>query len=248
LVILIPWVVRNIILSGYLIYPFPYIDLFNVDWKLPYQYVIAEKLGNHGWARLPGPHWRESLDMSLSEWIPKWLDWVSYRFKITIIATFLAMLIYIPIAMLRLRRQTGWTNTREILYLIGCIGVIYWFTNAPDPRFGWGFIFIAFIIPVAPLIQQIVVRFKAASRLCMLSILILYILNQSYISIRSMPKTIDIFFSPVPYPIEELWSERIGNIAFYGARTGFCWDAPITVYTYFERSDIPKRRQLAEWI
>ena len=31
LAIVIPWIARNIILSGYLVYPFPYIDLFNVD-------------------------------------------------------------------------------------------------------------------------------------------------------------------------------------------------------------------------
>lgn len=126
--------------------------------------------------------------MSLSEWIPKWLDWVNYRYKIPIIATFLGMLVYIPMMALRSRKQARSTNTSEILYLIGCIGVIYWFSNAPDPRFGWGFIFIAFIIPVGPLIQQIVVQFKAASRLCMLSMLILYILNQSHISICSLPK------------------------------------------------------------
>jgi hypothetical protein len=136
LIVVIPWIARNIILSGYLIYPFPYIDLFNVDWKLLYQYVIDEKLSTHGWAYLPGSHWRELLDMPLSEWIPKWLDQVHYPYRITVIATFLIMLVYIPIAVLRSSRQTGWTNTREILYLIGCIGVIYWFTNAPDPRFG----------------------------------------------------------------------------------------------------------------
>jgi transposase len=203
------------------------IDLFNADWKIPYQYVIEEKFVNHGWARLSGSHWRDSLDMSLSEWIPRWFDRVYYRYRIVIIMTFLSMLVYIPITALRLRRQRGWTNTREILYLIGCIGVIYWFTNAPDPRFGWGFIFIAFIIPVAPLIQPIVVRFKAVSCLCMLAVLTLHTLNQSYISIQATPKMTSVFFSPVPYPTEELWSERIGNIIFYGARTGDCWDAPL---------------------
>jgi hypothetical protein len=165
--------------------------------------------------------------MSLSEWIPKWLDWVNYRYKIPIIATFLGMLVYIPMMALRLK-QARWMNTSEILYLIGCIGVIYWFSTAPDPRFGWGFIFVAFIIPVVPLIQQIVVQFKAASRLCMLSMLILYILNQSYISIRSLPKNVNIIFSTIPYQTEELEAKLVGDIVIYSPiKTDQCWDAPL---------------------
>jgi hypothetical protein len=228
LIVVIPWIARNIILSGYLIYPFPYIDLFNVDWKLLYQYVIDEKLSTHGWAYLPGSHWRELLDMPLSEWIPKWLDQVHYPYRITVIATFLIMSVYIPIAVLRSSRQTGWTNTREILYLIGCIGVIYWFTNAPDPRYGWGFIFIAFIIPVAPLIEHIVIRFKASSRLCMLSIMILHILNHGYLSIHSLPKNVSIIFSTIPYQTEELKAKLVGDIVIYSPiKTDQCRYIPL---------------------
>jgi len=84
LVILTPWVARNIILSGYLVYPVPQIDLFSVDWKLPYQYVIDEKLATQGWSRLPGPYWRDSLGMELSEWVPKWLGWLPYLYEVTI--------------------------------------------------------------------------------------------------------------------------------------------------------------------
>lgn len=33
--IIAPWIIRNVIISGYLIYPLSSIDLFNYDWKLP---------------------------------------------------------------------------------------------------------------------------------------------------------------------------------------------------------------------
>lgn len=32
-VVLAPWLVRNVLISGWLIYPFAAIDLFSVDWK-----------------------------------------------------------------------------------------------------------------------------------------------------------------------------------------------------------------------
>ena len=34
-VVIAPFLIRNYYLSGYLIYPFPAIDLFDVPWKIP---------------------------------------------------------------------------------------------------------------------------------------------------------------------------------------------------------------------
>ncbi|WP_394336408.1 LIC_10190 family membrane protein [Flavobacterium pallidum] len=39
ILIVIPWLVRNIILTGLLIYPFPLLDLFGFDWKMPLENV-----------------------------------------------------------------------------------------------------------------------------------------------------------------------------------------------------------------
>jgi len=36
LIIMTPFIIRNYYLSGYLAYPFPAVDIFNVDWKIPY--------------------------------------------------------------------------------------------------------------------------------------------------------------------------------------------------------------------
>ena len=38
-VVLAPWLVRNVLISGWLIYPFAAIDLFSVDWKIPASYL-----------------------------------------------------------------------------------------------------------------------------------------------------------------------------------------------------------------
>ena len=43
LLFLTPWIIRNIMLSGYLVYPFTLIDIFNVDWKIPLQDVHIQK-------------------------------------------------------------------------------------------------------------------------------------------------------------------------------------------------------------
>jgi len=43
LAILIPWLIRNVIVSGYLVFPFYQIDLFSFDWKVPQEVAIKEK-------------------------------------------------------------------------------------------------------------------------------------------------------------------------------------------------------------
>lgn len=70
--LLLPWLTRNIILSGYLIYPFPAIDLFDFDWKVSIGNVISEKLAITGWARNPGEGYIEASRMNFWEWFPIW--------------------------------------------------------------------------------------------------------------------------------------------------------------------------------
>lgn len=41
--IVIPWLVRNVIISGYLVYPLYQIDLFSFDWKVPQEVAMKQK-------------------------------------------------------------------------------------------------------------------------------------------------------------------------------------------------------------
>jgi hypothetical protein len=226
LVILIPWVIRNVISSGYLVYPIADVDLFDVDWKLPYDYVVEEKLVAHGWARIPTAQWRESLDMAPWEWIPRWLGWISNHDKIVMIAALVAIVVYIAVIVRRSRGRISRMQTHDLLYFGACLGVLYWFTNAPDLRFGWGFMFIALVMPLVPAVQWLLHRFPLQAGVCLLALLLVYVGRQDYVAARSVSMR-GIVLAPQVYPREPLWSQRIGSIVVNGASTGFCWDAPL---------------------
>ncbi|WP_163265457.1 hypothetical protein [Dysgonomonas sp. 216] len=49
--IVVFWCIRNIIITGYLVYPFPAIDLFDFDWKMPISTVIIQKTYIYEWAK-----------------------------------------------------------------------------------------------------------------------------------------------------------------------------------------------------
>jgi hypothetical protein len=53
ILILTPWITRNVILTGYLVYPLSSIDIFNVDWKIPNERVDIQKNFIKSWAIMP---------------------------------------------------------------------------------------------------------------------------------------------------------------------------------------------------
>ncbi len=83
--VLAPWFARNVVLSGWLIYPFPYIDLFNLDWKAPLKLVILDKRWIEAWARMPGLQPDKVLDHGFYHWWQVWpghkrveITWLAY--------------------------------------------------------------------------------------------------------------------------------------------------------------------------
>ncbi len=239
LIIVVPWVARNIVLSGYLVYPFPRVDLFNVDWKLPYQYVMDEKLATQGWARLPGPNWKESLDMPLSELIPKWFAWLPHQYKLTIAVTTIITLGYLLwiLCNMKQRRLYSLKEPTNIVYLTAFAGTLYWFMMAPEPRYVFGFTFFMCALPIVPLLQRLVVQFPLLSRVLMLVVVLIVLLQNGYLSIRDMAGTADIVLKPAPYPSEELSTKIIDNTVFYSpTKTDQCWYAPLPCTPIFRRN------------
>lgn len=135
-----PFFIRNVILSGYLIYPIP-IDLFSVDWKWQSLYrvnLLNEYITNA--ARITGGHkagvW--TIDMPFEEWFFE--HWFTNTRK-TIIPNImlgfsLIFTLLIPIISKLIRRPNKRFYAYFFLYF--AISTSFWFLKAPDYRFLWG--------------------------------------------------------------------------------------------------------------
>ena len=135
-----PFFARNMILSGYLIFPFP-LDVFNFDWQyfdtgrlvMMNKYIINA-------ARITGPHdpglW--TYDMSIFEWFPHWISWRSsvYYFMNLLLPFCLIFNVIYLVTWVRSRSKA------DLLYLFFSvfffISFLYWLFSAPDFRFIWG--------------------------------------------------------------------------------------------------------------
>jgi hypothetical protein len=143
----VPWCIRNVIISGYLIYPFPSIDLFVFDWKIPISLVEREKMWIFSFARMPElPVNEEVLSIPFLTWGKIWLI---NCFKTNKTIFFILCLVGIsPLVILyHLKRQ--WKKNRVLIYLwlIAFSGTLFWAIMGPDVRFGLGFIIVTALAP-----------------------------------------------------------------------------------------------------
>ncbi|AFY73439.1 hypothetical protein Syn7502_01347 [Synechococcus sp. PCC 7502] len=147
---LIPKALRTLILTGYLLYPFPYLDIFNPDWKMPKSFVIAEMEWIQSWARLRFVDKKLVLSRGIQYWFPSWIN----TFCSSPIA--LGLIISISICLIGLviwkQKQTQIVFKYGVLYITSFVGLLYWFNAAPYIRFGfgflWGFILLLLVPPI----------------------------------------------------------------------------------------------------
>ena len=147
LALIFPFLVRNVILSGYLFYPFYQVDFFPVDWKA--DEVLAKEIlhfikyfnrVNAGFMPVDA-----TATLGTPEWIPVWFKYLFAYDKPVLIAG-LAGLLVIP--MLR-------TKWKQLSLAVKCfvtaslLQLVSWFIIAPDPRFVYGPLLVGiFLIPL----------------------------------------------------------------------------------------------------
>jgi hypothetical protein len=143
-VFLMIWFTRNVILTGWLVYPFYHIDIFNVDWKVQLNQIVLDANAIKGWSRYPGLDISITSKMKFMEWFPVWWKRASLG-KIYMVISCCSILF--SIFYFTFKNKTH--NTRiKILTLTIISGFIFWFIMAPDFRFCIGFIFHLMILPL----------------------------------------------------------------------------------------------------
>lgn len=134
--IILPWLIRNVIISGYLVFPINEIDLFNFDWKVPREIALMER----------------DYISHMANWKFNKLFNYSEAFKTTTAMTQSVGYILIAISLIiaaisPLATAYSFTKRKHlnkniyIIYLILIINLAYWFMTAPDIRFAYGALF-----------------------------------------------------------------------------------------------------------
>ncbi len=144
-IFLIPWLVRNVILTGYIIFPFERLDLFNFDWEVSKSYITEVDKSVKSWARIPERNFDEVLSMPLSQWFEIWFNKKELSNKVFfILAVFTPLTSILFFITNKKNRTTSLLLLSTVAYLI----FIFWFFTAPDFRFSFSIILFLAILPL----------------------------------------------------------------------------------------------------
>ena len=88
-----PFLIRNVLLSGWLVYPFTSIDFFAPDWKIPKGIAAYDAKEIQVWGR--GYSDVTAYDMPIWKWLPTWFAGIGGMDKLFIPAAFVSVIVFI---------------------------------------------------------------------------------------------------------------------------------------------------------
>lgn len=151
LITALPFFIRNVILSGWLVYPFTFIDLFSFDFKIPKGMADYDAKEIQVWGR--GFSDVTRYDEPIARWLPEWasaLDGINKVFLLLAVSgliAFVVLFVYLAVK----RSKAG----MDFLLVSGTMAAsfLFWLTSAPLIRYGcvylwvfptliWGFIYL----------------------------------------------------------------------------------------------------------
>ena len=236
LITLVPWITRNIILSGYFIYPSTFGSL-NVEWKIPYQKVFEEAQSIKSWARQPNI----TPDKVLANW--DWfLPWAK-RLIITrsgLVMVIVPLLMFIGAVIIKLYKSKMGTAMycQYILFISPAIlSIVLWFYVAPDPRFAGASFWYLGAGALAVEYQRFSFSYfrKACVLTLLLSVAIALLLMTLYRG--TLQKQINGIISQqgfymIPSVELQTFITKSGLIVYTPKEGDQCWDAPLPCTPY----------------
>jgi hypothetical protein len=150
----IPVLVRNIISTGYPFYPSLFASIYAFDWKVDPSRVITLQHYITSYARYPVliSEIGQANNESFHYWFPAWWKHLYVIDKIVMLVIAFGTLV--DILFFRIWKRFSSSRKTSALF-VAATGVLFWFVEAPDPRFGTGFLLTLIYLQYAPIISKL---------------------------------------------------------------------------------------------
>ena len=143
LLIIVPWLIRNVIISGYLLFPYPDIDLFNADWKLPLETVINEKAYIEAQNTI-----QAASGQPFATRLQIWLSGISHLELGILCSTLISPLLMIAAYWKDRRTKRKGRSGLYLMWAMAFVGFIFCFYMVPSFGCSFGLLLIASSIPL----------------------------------------------------------------------------------------------------
>lgn len=227
-VLIIPFLIRNVIISGYLVYPFPKLDIFCFDWKMPQFTALFDKNEIKAWGM--GLNDYAKYNAPFREWFPVWKQGLSNLEMLEIYSLPFTVVVSFGIAVHRTvkEKRADWLCVTITMLAV----LLLWFSSAPLLRYGGIFLLLFPCFFVGTIMEKLGSNMKA--RRLPLFIMIMLIIYNGYPAVRSLMKSDwDHLIVGIDYQTVECREVLLGTEKFYvpakGDQTGY-YAFPATPY------------------
>lgn len=240
--VLAPWVIRTALISGYLLYPFPALDVLSTDWKIPAQAAARDAAEIKTWAR--GLNNAALVGIPIKEWFPHWFSTMLPSLgKLFVSADFVCAGLWLCLmtkAVIRLRKKKTLQGEWDGLLVLASavFSYVFWQLSAPLLRYGYAYVLLVIVLTAGILYQ----RWKApAAAERVFGILVLaFVLVKAVTLARYAWSVSDepYYIVQQDYGSYELNSFEVNDVLFYypknGDRTGYEAFPAVPAQTEFE--------------
>lgn len=213
LVVSVPWLARNVIQTGYLVFPMESIDLFSFDWKVPNELVANARKMVDTHART-GSYDLSNYGKPMSEWFP---FWKSVQSKTVLAFLGIAginsiLMLLISLFQLSKKKRTDQATINLFVSLTVIASFAFWWMSGPNPRFIYGITLFFFTYSLGSL----AVSFGFGKILRFIPVLSLIPLIWMFRVVKNEPEP--------KRPTEFKTMEVVNGTIFYPVGTDKCWD------------------------
>ena len=132
-----PWLIRGVLISGWFLYPFPALDLFDLPWKQKTEWVKTDAGAIKTWGR--GVNNSTLAAQPIWEWYSTWFKTLSLMEKGIALVDIAALVSFVGAAIAVFLRKNRENLHRLLVCATAACSYLYWQTSAPLPRYGYAY-------------------------------------------------------------------------------------------------------------
>ena len=225
LVLLGGWMGRQIVLSGYPLFPLA-IGGLPVDWRMPTSAVHELNRFVSSWARSPGDD--PNVVLASWHWFHPWLR--SHKGDVDLVAPILLLACVVPVLVCRspedARRRRAWRTPMLAMTLPALPLLVVWFFSAPDPRFAMALLWlppIGLIAWALPADTGGRGKIAYASLACVLLVMLGLVAHKGVYRPIVSNQTGPLGTEPVPIAPVTSFTTRSGLVIYQPTHGELCW-------------------------
>lgn len=161
ILLIVPFLVRNVQLSGYILFPVHQVDLFQVDWKADRQMTmnIADYIRYFNRVNVLFQPLEETSALGFPYWVPHWFRHI-FAYDKPVVVLGIAGIAISLVCLGNIRRR--FSTAMCWLLLTAGLQLLCWFFFFPDPRFAYGplllFLLTGILLLPVPLFPERIAR------------------------------------------------------------------------------------------